>query len=115
MPRFLQRLLRGAPPPPAPHTYRTVQLPPLTPGQVRDRTFGAARRRGGFDASEVRAFLRRTAGDLAAAYAELDSVREENDRIKRALRQWQSAQWHSGQWPGTQPQRAHARPSAARV
>ena len=37
-------------------------------------------------------FLNRAANDLAAVYAELAAAREETQRIKDALRQWQTDQ-----------------------
>ena len=61
---------------------------PVSPGQIRDRQFALVRR--GLDATEVEAFLRRVADDLAALHAELGRTREENTRIKRALRDRQS-------------------------
>jgi len=67
--------------------------PPLWPWQVRSRRFsrvGLGRR--GVDPAEVAVFLDRVAGDLARAYAEVASLREQNERIKAALRDWQSRQ-----------------------
>lgn len=46
--------------------------------------------RRGLDPDEVRAFLDRVAGDLAGLYASLGRLNEENERVKRALRDWQS-------------------------
>ncbi|MEQ4306248.1 DivIVA domain-containing protein [Plantactinospora sp. B6F1] len=66
---------------------------PLWPSQVRLRRFtrvGFGRR--GVDPDEVTAFLDQVAGDLARAYAEVARVREQNARIKDALRRWQSRQ-----------------------
>jgi DivIVA protein. len=48
--------------------------------------------RRGVDPAEVAVFLDRVAGDLARAYAEVASLREQNERIKAALRDWQSRQ-----------------------
>ncbi|MBO4205054.1 DivIVA domain-containing protein [Micromonospora echinofusca] len=64
--------------------------PPLRPWQVRERCFN--HRRQGLDPTEVTAFLHRVAGELAVAQTALAAVREENTRIKDALRAWQSAQ-----------------------
>lgn len=64
--------------------YRSAARWPLSPGQVRGRQFTPARR--GVDATEVELFLSRVADDLA----ELGRTRDENVRIKRALRDWQS-------------------------
>ncbi|WBB79084.1 DivIVA domain-containing protein [Micromonospora sp. WMMD882] len=61
----------------------------MTAGQVRERQFRSVRR-DGLDPSEVYAFLRRVAGELAAARREPAYTVEENVRIKRALRSWQS-------------------------
>ena len=74
--------------------YRSaVSDRPLWPSQVRSRRFsrvGLGRR--GVDPAEVAVFLDRVAGDLARAYAEVASLREQNERIKAALRDWQSRQ-----------------------
>ncbi|MCN0178020.1 DivIVA domain-containing protein [Salinispora arenicola] len=68
--------------------YRSAARWPLSPGQVRGRQFTPARR--GIDPTEVELFLSRVADDLAALHAELGRTRDENVRIKRALRDWQS-------------------------
>ncbi|MFE9200775.1 DivIVA domain-containing protein [Micromonospora sp. NPDC007230] len=68
--------------------YRSETCRPLTVGQIRARQFRNVRR--GLDPAEVHAFLHRVAGDLAAARRELALIQEENVRIKRALRSWQS-------------------------
>lgn len=70
---------------------RVPSYPMIPPSQVRTRRFPTTRR-GGLDPTEVGHFLHRVADDLTAAYAQLAVVREENARIKSALRQWQSAQ-----------------------
>nr|WP_239312581.1 DivIVA domain-containing protein [Plantactinospora mayteni] len=73
--------------------YRSAAYRPLLPSQVRLRRFslvGFARR--GVDPAEVTAFLDQVAGDLARAYNEVATVREQNARIKEALRRWQSRQ-----------------------
>ncbi|MEV0157609.1 hypothetical protein AB0H57_28325 [Micromonospora sp. NPDC050686] len=46
--------------------------------------------RRGLDPAEVHAFLHRVAAELAATKRELVLTAEENVRIKRALRSWQS-------------------------
>lgn len=69
--------------------YRSRGGGPLRPWQVRDRLF-TPRGRHGVDAAEVRAFLDRVADDLAACYAEVARAHAENDRIKTALREWQT-------------------------
>ncbi|MEH1012050.1 DivIVA domain-containing protein [Micromonospora sp. CPCC 206060] len=68
--------------------YRSASCRPLTANQVRDRRFTDARR--GLDPTEVYAFLHRVAAELAVTRRELIMTREENVRIKRALRNWQS-------------------------
>ncbi|MFC6017550.1 DivIVA domain-containing protein [Plantactinospora solaniradicis] len=73
--------------------YRSAPHRPLMPSQVRLRRFtpvGFGRR--GVDPDEVTEFLDQVAGDLARAYTELAGVREQNARIKTALRRWQSQQ-----------------------
>lgn len=57
---------------------------PLRPWQVRERRFTARRR--GLDPAEISAFLHRVADELAVAQTALAAVREENVRIKDALR-----------------------------
>jgi DivIVA domain-containing protein len=60
---------------------------------VRDRRFALTRLgQRGLDPVEVREFLDRVAGDLAAAYEALARSRQETARIKDALRRWQSQQ-----------------------
>ncbi len=68
--------------------YRSAAYRPLRPEQIRERQFALVRR--GLDATEVDLFLRRVADDLTALHAELGRTREENVRVKRALRDWQS-------------------------
>ncbi|MFB9545174.1 DivIVA domain-containing protein [Micromonospora sagamiensis] len=72
--------------------------PPLTPDRIRDRRFTARRR--GLDPDEIAAFLARVADELAVARTALTAVREENVRIKDALRSWQSAQIPTTREPG---------------
>ncbi|WP_406040553.1 DivIVA domain-containing protein [Micromonospora sp. NBC_00898] len=68
--------------------YRSESCRPLSVGQIRDRHFRTVRH--GLDPAEVHAFLYRVAGDLAIVRRELARTAEENVRIKRALRSWQS-------------------------
>ncbi|SCG35560.1 DivIVA domain-containing protein [Micromonospora halophytica] len=68
--------------------YRSGSCRPLTAGQIRERQFHQVRR--GLDPAEVHAFLHRVAGELANTRRDLAMVTEENIRIKRALRSWQS-------------------------
>ncbi|SCL13759.1 DivIVA domain-containing protein [Micromonospora rhizosphaerae] len=80
---------RGGPTsPPTSGWYRSESCRPLTAGQIRDRQFRNVRR--GLDPAEVHAFLHRVAGELAATRREQARTAEENVRIKRALRSWQS-------------------------
>ena len=74
------------------HLYGRAVRPSISPGLVRDRAFGDRVRRG-CDPVEVRAFLHLVADELTALRAELGSTREENARLKQALRDWQSQQF----------------------
>ncbi|MBX7268226.1 DivIVA domain-containing protein [Micromonospora sp. Llam7] len=72
--------------------YRSAP-PRLHPRHVRDRQFsvvGFGRR--GLDPQEVRHFLRRVALELATLHEDVARLNDENSRIKRALRDWQSTQ-----------------------
>lgn len=60
----------------------------INPAAVRGRQFPAQRR--GVNAAEVRAFLSEVADELAALQRELIIVHQENERLKRALRDWQT-------------------------
>ncbi|MDG4763452.1 DivIVA domain-containing protein [Solwaraspora sp. WMMD406] len=62
--------------------------PRITAGQVRDRQFNQVRR--GLDPTEVYAFLHRVAEDVADLRDEVQRTRDENMRIKHALRDWQT-------------------------
>ncbi|MFE0588604.1 DivIVA domain-containing protein [Micromonospora echinospora] len=64
--------------------------PQLTPERIRGHRFTIRRR--GLDPAEITAFLDRVADELAVARTALTAVREENLRIKNALRSWQTAQ-----------------------
>ncbi|MDG4773340.1 hypothetical protein [Solwaraspora sp. WMMD792] len=74
------------------HLYGRPVRPSISPGLVRERAF-AGRTRRGCDPVEVRAFLHLVADELTALRAELGSTREENARLKQALRDWQSEQF----------------------
>ncbi|WP_319459930.1 DivIVA domain-containing protein [Micromonospora sp. RTP1Z1] len=82
--------------PPNAGWYRSESCRPLTAGQIRDRQFTNVRR--GLDPVEVHAFLHRVAGELAATRRELARTAEENVRIKRALRSWQSRFVPGARW-----------------
>jgi DivIVA domain-containing protein len=79
--------------------YRTATAGRLHPRHVRDRQFGVTHiGRRGLDPREVRQFLHRVAYELAALHRELARTNEENVRIKRALRNWQSEQTTRSRW-----------------
>ncbi|BCL12787.1 DivIVA domain-containing protein [Micromonospora sagamiensis] len=59
-----------------------------TPHEVRNREFSPRRR--GVDADEVRGFLADLADELADLYRQLNLLDQENERLKRALRDWQT-------------------------
>ncbi|MBQ1010800.1 DivIVA domain-containing protein [Micromonospora sp. M51] len=76
-----------------------ARLARLHPSQVRDRQFtvvGFGRR--GVDPAEVRRFLHRVALDLATLHHDVARLSEENARVKRALRDWQST-WSERRQP----------------
>ncbi|MEU5941724.1 DivIVA domain-containing protein [Micromonospora sp. NPDC047548] len=76
-----------------PGCYRSAAYHPLRPWQVRERRFRPTPLgRRGLDPQEVREFLDRVAGDLAVVYDALAQSRRETDRVKDALRRWQSEQ-----------------------
>jgi cell division septum initiation protein DivIVA len=80
-----------------------------TPHEVRSEEF--APRRRGVDPDQVREFQHRIAAELATLHREIRAVREENDRLRRALRDWrlrparttdpapQQYRNNSGHWP----------------
>jgi hypothetical protein len=73
----------------AARTYRSR----LSPEKVRARTFSRAPLgRRGISEDEVSHFCGRLAEEIAAWAAENAALRTENDRLKTALRQWQSEQ-----------------------
>ncbi|MGR6320056.1 DivIVA domain-containing protein [Micromonospora soli] len=72
-------------------TYRSHTYASLLPWQVRERRFPPARLgRRGLNPDQVYAFLDRVAADMLALHAEITKQRQENLRIKAALRRWQS-------------------------
>ncbi|MGN9779731.1 DivIVA domain-containing protein [Micromonospora sp. H33] len=74
-----------------PTCYRSAAS--LRPWQVRERRFRSAPLgRRGLDPQEMGEFLDRVAGDLAAVYDALARSRRETERVKDALRRWQSEQ-----------------------
>ncbi len=88
-----RRLAGLARPAEAGTAYRSVSYSPLRPWQVRSRRFTPVGfRHRGVDAGEVGVFLDRVADDLEQLYRDLAGTREQNHRIKDALRRWQSQQ-----------------------
>ncbi|HEX5542359.1 MAG TPA: DivIVA domain-containing protein [Micromonospora sp.] len=76
--------------------YRAQGVIRFSPQQIRQRRFTPiGLRRRGYDRQEVDQFLHLVADDLADARAELSRIRDENTRIKTALRQWQAEQARS--------------------
>ncbi|MBM7076699.1 DivIVA domain-containing protein [Micromonospora sp. MMS20-R1-14] len=73
---------------PVAHRHQPVGYRPLCTSQVRQQRF--RRSRHGLDPAEVDGFLHRIADELTVLHAELARTREENARIKGALRDWQS-------------------------
>ncbi|MFV2009885.1 MULTISPECIES: DivIVA domain-containing protein [unclassified Micromonospora] len=79
---------------------RPTAYRPIRPWQIRAHRFPTIPRRGGgrgLDPGEVAAFLERIGHDLGIVYAELDRTYEQNDRIKDALRRWQTSQARAAQ------------------
>lgn len=68
--------------------YATGDPARLTPHEVRTREFAVRRR--GVDPDQVREFQLRLADELADLRQEVVMVNQENDRLKRALRDWQA-------------------------
>ncbi|MEV4198506.1 DivIVA domain-containing protein [Micromonospora globbae] len=84
-------------PPPTGAIQRSNTHLGLLPWQVRERRFQPSRLgRRGLDPDEVYAFLDRVAADMMALHAEITKQRQENLRIKVALRRWQSEQAEGG-------------------
>jgi cell division septum initiation protein DivIVA len=98
----------------------------LSPEKIRARTFARAPLgRRGVSEDEVSRFCGRLAEEIAQWNAENAALRTENDRLKTALRQWQSEQatkragenWQSRKPSGSagQAEPASARPPLATV
>ncbi|MEU4531798.1 DivIVA domain-containing protein [Micromonospora ureilytica] len=73
----------------------------MTPHEVQTREFAACRR--GVDPDEVRQFRARMADELTMLNETVRLLSRENDRIKRALRDWQTM--HARECPP--PQKHH--------
>ncbi|SCE79617.1 DivIVA protein [Micromonospora haikouensis] len=67
--------------------YGTGRPDRLTPHEVRTWAFDPRRR--GVDADQVREFQTRLADELAGLHEDVRLLTQENDRLKRALRDWQ--------------------------
>lgn len=78
----MAQVYRGGQPYPAGYPSR------LTPHEVRTREFAACRR--GVDPDEVREFQARVGDELAMLNETVRLLSQENDRVKRALRDWQA-------------------------
>lgn len=72
-----------------PHYSRLHLINGISPATIRAREFPTVRR--GADPAEVHAFLDTVADEVAALHRELIIAHQENDRLKRALRDWQTA------------------------
>ncbi|WP_420119001.1 DivIVA domain-containing protein [Micromonospora sp.] len=68
--------------------YGTGRPALLTPHEVRTREFPPRRR--GLDPAEVRRFQSRLADELAGLHQQIRALAQENDRLGRALRDWQT-------------------------
>lgn len=67
--------------------YGTGHPARLTPHEVRTREFDQHRR--GVDADQVREFQAQVAAELNDLHQQVRMLSQENDRLKRALRDWQ--------------------------
>ncbi|WP_406045524.1 DivIVA domain-containing protein [Micromonospora sp. NBC_00898] len=68
--------------------YGTGRPDRLTPHEVRTRTFDPRRR--GADPDQVREFQTLVAHELNDLHQQVRMLSQENDRLKRALRDWQT-------------------------
>lgn len=74
-------------------TYRSSSARAMTPAQIRSAVFGRTPLgRCGYREDEVHALLDRLAFEVAAWSRQADLLLRENDRIKDALRAWQTEQ-----------------------
>lgn len=60
----------------------------MTPHEVRTHAFDPRRR--GVDPDQVREFQARVADELTEVHRQVRLIAQENDRLKRALRDWQT-------------------------
>lgn len=68
--------------------YPTGLSARLTPHEVRTHAFDPHRR--GVDPDQVREFQTRLADELTELHRQVRLLAQENDRLKRALRDWQA-------------------------
>ncbi|HEX5542961.1 MAG TPA: DivIVA domain-containing protein [Micromonospora sp.] len=71
-------------------TFTARAVSRLNPTSIRNRQFPTKRR--GLNPDDVGDFLSEIAAEIAALHRELVIVHQENDRLKRALRDWQTRQ-----------------------
>ncbi|WBB90014.1 DivIVA domain-containing protein [Verrucosispora sp. WMMC514] len=81
--------------------YGTGHPARLTPHEVRTRTFAPCRR--GVDPDQVREFQATVADELADLHRQFRTAAQENERLKRALRDWQSMHARHCQPPNQGP------------
>ncbi|HEX5542520.1 MAG TPA: DivIVA domain-containing protein [Micromonospora sp.] len=79
-----------APPKQRLHAFTARAVSRLNPTAIRNRQFPTKRR--GLHPEEVSAFLSEVAGEIATLHRELIIAQQENERLKRALRDWQTQQ-----------------------
>ncbi|HEX5597314.1 MAG TPA: DivIVA domain-containing protein [Micromonosporaceae bacterium] len=72
------------------HAFHARAVSRLNPATIRTREFPTKRR--GLNPDDVKMFLAEVAGEIAALHRELAIVQQENDRLKTALRDWQTQQ-----------------------
>ena len=86
--------------------YRSGNPTRLTPYEIRTREFAARRR--GVDPDQVRDFQRQVADELTDLHQAVRLLGTENDRLRRALRDWQAmhARHCEGQ-PDHRPNQGH--------
>ncbi|WP_422740505.1 DivIVA domain-containing protein [Micromonospora sp. WMMD729] len=95
----MSQVYRGSQPQPAGYPAR------LTPYEVRTREFAA--RRCGVDPDEVREFQARVADELSTLNETVRLLSQENGRLGRALRDWQTMHARECRPPHDQPNSGH--------
>ena len=81
--------------------YGTGRPARLTPHEVRTRAFDARRR--GADPDQVREFQALVADELNDLHQQIRMLSQENDRLKRTLRDWQTMHARECQPPQEDP------------